>query len=366
MAEDVASPAPLPTASSAAFVATFAVIFIAIAAFLSFDLFLARIDRRESAAHAANEYADGLALLRKHQPADAAEHFATAASIDRANIKYALALGQAKLEEGRLTDAEATLRALLERAENDGAVNLIMARTLRRLGRIDESKVYYHRAVFGGWGSDSVTRRREAQWELIDVLEQQNAQTELLAELLPLEETSPDSVALRQRLGELFVKAGSPARAVSVFRDVLRRDPASADAYADMGDAELALGNFRTARADFAQAARLRPADTAIARRLAVADTVLALDPTARGVGAVERYSRSRAFLARTLEAVAGCGQANTPRADSARAILARDSSGPRHEAAAEAMIELSTDLWSTPCSSGDEVLRLMHDRLSK
>ena len=60
MAEDMMSPAPMPTASPAAFLGTFAVMAVAIVALLSFDLFLARIDRRESTAHAANLYAEGV------------------------------------------------------------------------------------------------------------------------------------------------------------------------------------------------------------------------------------------------------------------------------------------------------------------
>src|SRR5438046_7930765 len=97
---------PMPTASAAIFVATFAAVFVAIALFLSFDLFLARIDRRESSAHAANLYSDGVDLLRRHRAAEAGERFATALSIDRSNVNYALALGEAKLEEGRTGDAE--------------------------------------------------------------------------------------------------------------------------------------------------------------------------------------------------------------------------------------------------------------------
>ena len=157
------SPAPMPTASPAAFLGTFAVMAVAIVALLSFDLFLARIDRRESTAHAANLYAEGVSFLAQHRPADAEDRFTAAVSIDRANTSYALALAEAKLEAGRTSEAEATLRALLERAENDGAVNLVMARTLFRLGRVEEAKAYYHRAIFGRWGADSVLRRHDAR-----------------------------------------------------------------------------------------------------------------------------------------------------------------------------------------------------------
>ena len=46
------------------------------------------------------------------------------------------------LQEGRTADAEATLRALLERAENDGAVNLTMAHVMVREARTEDAKAY--------------------------------------------------------------------------------------------------------------------------------------------------------------------------------------------------------------------------------
>ncbi len=66
-----------------------------------------------------------------------------AASIERSNVNYALALGEAMLEEGRIADAEATLRSLLERAENDGAVNLTMAHVMVRENRMADAKAYF-------------------------------------------------------------------------------------------------------------------------------------------------------------------------------------------------------------------------------
>jgi predicted Zn-dependent protease len=263
------------TASTSAFVATFAVILIATALLLSLDLLLARIDRRESDAHAANEYSDGLALLASGRPGEAADMFEAAAAIDRGNVSYGLALGEALLEEGRISDAEATLKPLLDRAENDGAVNLTMAHVMLRENKIQEVKAYLHRAIFGRWGADSLARRTQARFELIDLLARSGSPRELLAELLPLEETSPDSTALRRRLGHLFILAGSPARAAAIFREMVRRDASDADAYAGLGEAALALGNLRTARADLAEASRLRPDDANIAHKLATADTVL-------------------------------------------------------------------------------------------
>ena len=369
MAEDLMPPAPAPTASVAAFVGTFALMTAAIAGLLLFDLFLARIDRRESAAHAANLYAEGISLLAKNRPAVAEDRFAVAVSIDRTNASFALALAEAKLERGQTAEAEATLRELLERAENDGAVSMVMARTLQRSGRPEEAKVYYHRAIFGRWGADSVERRREARFALIDLLAKSGSGPELLAELLPFEDTPPDSVALRERLAKLFIVAGSPARAINSFRGVLRRDARNADAYAGIGEAEMALGNLRAARADFAEALRFRPGDTAVTARLATTDSALALDPMARGIAPAERLSRSRTLLERTLATVIVCGQPTTGVAGVARDLLGAAIGDARRDVMTDSMVEVAASLWSArppSCGTTDAVLRLVHARLAQ
>jgi Tfp pilus assembly protein PilF len=369
MAEDMMRPAPMPTASAGAFVGTFAMMVAAIAALLVFDLFVAGVDRRESRAHAANLYAEGLSLLAEHRPSDAEDRFTSAVAIDRASTRYVLALAEAKLDQGETSEAETTLRGLLERAENDGAVNLVMARTLLRSGHVAEATAYYHRAIFGRWGADSLLQRRNARFELIDRLAQRASQPELLAELLPLEDTSPDSVALRERLARLFVVAGSPARAITAFRDVLRRDPKNADAYAGMGDAEVDLGNFRAARADFAEALRLRPADTLFTERLAVIDSVFALDPSARGVGSAERLSRSRTLLERTLTTVIQCGDSAAPLIGVARGLLGQAVPNARRDVAVDSMVEIAGSLWNRrppACGGTETALRLLHTRLAR
>ena len=364
-----------PAASTAVFVGTFAAILGLIVVLLAFDLSLARVDRLASAANAAGDYEAGVALLARGRAHDAAERFGAAVATDRGNVDYALALARATLATGDATGAEATLQSLLDRAQNDGAVNLAMARTMAREGRADDATSYLHRAIFGHWGADSAARRADARFELIDLLARGGATQALLAELLPLQDTPPDSVALRKRLGLLFIRAGSPARGVAMLRDVLRhdaRDAGDADAYAGLGEAALALGNFRTARADLAEAVRRSPDDARLANRLALADTVLALDPEARDVGAHARYVRSRALLSRTAAIVARCarqGAANA-RLDSARTVLLAPVRSAAEDAAGEMMVALANALWSarpaTCAATGipDEALGIIHDRI--
>jgi len=308
--------------------------------------------------HASALYREGRELLVQGHPRTAAERFAAAFGMERSNTRYQLALAEALLDDGRLELAEATLTSLLARAETDGGVNVAMARVLVREGRTDEAKSYYHRAIYGHWGADSVRARIASRLQLIDLLAAQGAKQELLAELLPLGEVLPDSLALRKRVGHLFVSAGSPARGASIFRELLRQNPADGDAYAGMGEVALSLGNFRTARADFLQASRLLPEDTAIAARLALSDTILAISPIERGSGTHERFVRSRDILARTVATAESCPVPSGSRAElaaSARRTLAAVVRRQQEDAESERVLALASDLYASmpaSCSS--------------
>ena len=345
------------------FAGTIAAVLLSIIVFLFFDLSLAAIDRRESAAHAASSYENGLALLRSHDANAALDEFRVAVELDRANVSYSLALSEALLEANRASDAESTLKVLLTKTENEGAVNLTMAHVMVREGRLNDAKAYFHRAVFGRWGADSLSRRTAARFELIQLLTEHGSPAELLAELLPFEDVSSDSVALRRRLGHLFLRAGSPARAASMFRSVLRQDAGDADAYAGLGEAALALGNFRTARADFAEAAARRPDDTHVRDRIALVDSIVALDPAGNGLSAAERNLRSRTLLTRTVDALAPCGGGPLVEMTRARELLSLASRPTSRVAHGDAMVAAAVALWNarTPAcdaATHDDALR--------
>ena len=340
------------------FAGTIAAVLLSIIVFLFFDLSLAAIDRRESAAHAASSYENGLALLRAHDADAALDEFRVAVGLDRTNVSYSLALSEALLEANRASDAESTLKVLLTTTENDGAVNLTMAHVMVREGRLNDAKAYFHRAIFGRWGADSISRRSAARFELIHLLTEHGSPAELLAELLPFEDISSDSVVLRRRLGHLFLLAGSPARAANMFRSVLRKDPGDGDSYAGLGEAALALGNFRTAKADFAEAAARRPDDTRIRDRVTLVDSILALDPTANGLSAAERYVRSRTLLTRTVDAVAPCSEPTTAHMTRARELLSAVSRPTSRVADGDAMVAAAIALWNARTRRCDAATR--------
>jgi tetratricopeptide (TPR) repeat protein len=365
---------PRGTATTPVFLTTFALILAAIGAMLVIDLWLARIDSRESEQHAGNLFNDGQALLAAGKPSEAADLFASAQSLERANVRYSVALAEAMLADGHASQAETELSQTLRRAETDGLANLVMARIETRLRHLDRAASFYHRAIYGSWSGDVAARRLAARLELIDLLSRGTANAELLAELLPLEDIDPDSVGLRRRLGHLFLRADSPQRAIPIFRDLLKRDPRDGDAYAGIGEAALALGNFRTARADLAAASRLLGDSGRVVVQLMTADTALALDPTGRGIGASARLQRSRAFLQRTLDATTACARTDVSAqlADSARRVLAlRDPLARVGDETVDELLDLASSLWAqrgASCPRGDapaqRALALVHDKL--
>jgi tetratricopeptide (TPR) repeat protein len=363
MAEAWPRTAPRPTATTPEFLVTFGLILGAIVVFGAFDVWLARVDDRESRQHAAHLYADGRAQLASGHPRAASDLFASALASERTNVRYGTALGEALLASGEYADAESVLRSQLAHAESDGEANLMMARVLEREGRPDDAASYYHRAIYGRWDADAPARRLEARMALVDLLARTGAKQELLAELLPLADSTIGTRALRRRVAHLFIVAGAPERAVGPFREMLRADPRDGDAYAGLGEAQLALGNFATARADLLEATRLLGDSARTAEALAVADSALALDPTPRRMDVQERQARADRVLALVLDLAGRCEP--LPPAtlmDSARAMLlppAPDSSGiGRTEGAAtasvaavreetESMLDLASALWS-------------------
>jgi len=341
---------PKGTASTPVFLTTFGLILVSIATFLVFDLWLAAIDARESTLHAAHLYEDARVLMRSGNPHEAAERLVSARALARTNVRYGAALAEALLADGRVSEARTELTETLRLAESDGHANLVMARILARSGSLDQAASFYHRAIYGSWEDDAGSRRLAARMELVHLLARRGDRADMLAELLAVEDLRPDSVQLRRELAHLFQAAGSPERAVPIFREILRRDPRDGDAYAGLGEAALALGDFRTARADLLAAARLGGDSVSLASSLAVADDALKLDPTARGIDGAARLARSRELLGRTLVAVETCPLTGPSAhlADSARAELAAPIDPKRTVGALwDGMLDLASEIWS-------------------
>lgn len=363
--------APPPTATPAEFLATFALILAAIAGLLIFDTALARVDARGRKVYAAREFTTGERLVAQGKVDEGVEHLRAASTLDGENSAYGVALAQATLAAGRPSAAEQMLLPLLERNPTDGAANLAMARVLAKEGRNEEAKSYYHRAIYGSWPSDKPESRTAARFELIDLLARTNAKQELLAELLPIQDDSTNDVAQRKRIAHLFIVAGSPSRAVTIYRELLSRDARDADSYVGLAEAALSLGDFATARVDLIAAQKLTPEDSArLQARVILTDSVIALDPTQRGLSIGEQARRTRNLVQMTLASVRSCLKVQAPEVaaglDSASALLREGQSQ-----SIEQSLLLAEHLWGlrrTNCTapSQDGALALIQNRIAQ
>ena len=368
-------PALTPAASVSEFIATFAVILAAIVGLLLFDTALAKVDKSGRKSYAAREFAAGEQLLAQGKIEEAIERLRAASTLDGESSAYGVALAEATLADGRPSAAEQMVLAVLERNPTDGAANLAMARVLAKEGKGKEAKSYYHRAIYGLWPPGADKSRNVARFELIDFLARANAKQELLSELLPIQDDSTNDMAQRKRIAHLFVVAGSPSRAVAIFREVLRRDSRDADAYVGLAEAALSLGDYATARADLLAAQKLMPEDSSsLQPRMILTDSVIALDPTQRGLSLAEQVRRSRNLLQMTLASARSCLGAQAPQVaaalDSAMTLVSPARAAVQAQSV-EQNLSLAEQLWGlrrSRCAPEreDGALALIHMRIAQ
>jgi tetratricopeptide (TPR) repeat protein len=293
-----------------------AIIILVIAGLATLDKFLANAQEAEVHRLAERSYADALRLRNEGKLDEAIEAFRKAHALERRDPEYELALVDALISAKKTDQAELLIRDALERQPNDGRANLLAARLMTAKTRPADAESYYHRAVYGDWPSDAAAHRVSARMELTDFLAQRGKQRELLAELLPLQEQARSNPAAEHHVAELFLAAGSPSHAADEYRALIKENPKDVEAYEGLGEAELQLGEYRSARDAFLVCAAQRPDDPSIHRRLELSNTLMELDPTPRTLTSMERYRRSLRILDLARSDLERCA-ANHPALDS-------------------------------------------------
>jgi tetratricopeptide (TPR) repeat protein len=367
-------PTPGPT------IGLVSIIFVLIGALFAIDLFLAKTERAEVKNEAIHFYREGSRLLQAGKTNEATEMLRRAHSLERANRQYHLQLVRALSAAGKAAEAESLLNDLLRADPNNGPANLLAAKVAVRSGRIPDGEAYYHRAIYGVWDRDALAHRIEVRLELIDFLASRRAEKELLAELLPLEGEAPDDGALRQRIAGLYLAAGSPERSAIAFRALLQKDPANPEAYAGLGEAELALGNYQGAQLAFSAALRRKPGDSATQLRMDLARRLTELDPTPRRLSSIEKYRRSMIILQRAADVLERCSTQTQGRSSEesvqlqaavAKALTRKTRTTITNEVAEE-KLSLAERLWRArvePCAAGsskDELLELIMEKIAE
>lgn len=153
---------------------------------------------------------------------DALAHLQAAFKVYPDDLATGMAVAQILLNTGRWADSEKVLATMLERAPDQRAINFMYGQVLTKLGRGDESRQYYERAVevdptFG-----------PAVQQLVEIYEQQNEFARAAAVLQPLIAEDPVNVELQRRQAYLYLRAGEAEKARAALKTLVDADPKDA------------------------------------------------------------------------------------------------------------------------------------------
>ena len=226
----------------------------------------------------------------------------------------------------------------------------------------------YHKAIYGSWAEHARDNRIQVRIELVATLGKFGRKTQAEAELLLLLAEMPEDVVFQKQIGQLLLDYGLVKESAEVFRGITQRTPQDGDAYASLGRAEFALGDFRSAQQAFRGALRRNPADVTSKKQFELAEQILALNPNLRGLNTSEKYARSRNLMEAALGSLDQCLAAETNPlppstteiADAARKSLQHRGRPRSLGDATEANVALSEQLWKARIDScGCQKLRM-------
>jgi CIC family chloride channel protein len=359
------------TARPAALLATIVVVLVGSFILMGFLTRYYHVQRQTTAKHFME---NGNELLRQNRTVEAIQQYRNAVSLTHSNedrLTLALALMQADM----LDDARVYLGEFHRAAPRDGRADLALARIAARQGRISDAVLFYRDATSAVWPDKTQEQQIDAEFELVDFLQKTGASKQALADLLSLADRVKDG-PVRIRIAGRMLALGAPSEAADLFRQVIHDAPAAA--YAGLGQADFAQAQYPAARDALRTAHRLNPDDSEVDQRLALVDKILALDPTLRGLGSVERHSRSLKLLEGSLGALEQCiAVEGSPTGavkdaiDKAHAVLSARRRPRSFGDAAEANIALAEQLWAgheQSCRDApvDEALRRVLAHLSQ
>src|ERR1700728_2712780 len=257
-------------------------------------------------------YQQGLDSARAGRYADAIDAFRAALTCDPTNSQYQLSLARALRDSNdprRLDEAESYLLALWQRAPQDAAVNLALARVAAHRGSIEDATRYYHNAMYGVWTSDADGNRNKARIELIQFLLTKNARAQSDSELIALAAALPRDPAAHLQAARLFAQAPDFAGALAQYEEVLRVDPANPAALAGGGETAYRSANYALAQRYLRLAVNANPEDANPRQLLASTDLVLGTNPFHSHISDAERNRRITAAFAQAEDRLTHCAE---------------------------------------------------------
>ncbi|HEX3352778.1 MAG TPA: tetratricopeptide repeat protein [Terriglobales bacterium] len=281
---------------------------VAVLAFAGVNRLVNRFGEQEKAL-ARHLYEHGLQAQSSGNPEAALGDFRAALGYSHDNFQYQLSLARALRDTGRTAEAESYLISLWERSPQEGAVNLALGRLFAREKHFDKAIQYYHNAIYGFWPSEADTRRRDAQFELIEFLVQQKAYPQAQAELITMASALPADSSLHLRVANLFARAQDYDHALAQCQEVLRTDHGNQTALYGAAQAAFRLGRYRTAQGYLQSALRADPQNADARQLLETATQVLQSDPFAPRISDAERNRRVRSAFLRAGDRLEACAK---------------------------------------------------------
>lgn len=283
----------------------------AVVAFAAVSHLVARYNANQQ-SRGRKLYVQGLAAAGAGRYDNAIDAFRAALTCDPANSQYQLSLARALRDSNdprRLDEAESYLLALWQRAPQDAAVNLALARVAAHRGSIEDATRYYHNAMYGVWASDPDSNRSKARIELIQFLLKKSAPANAESELMALTTALTDDPASHLQAAQLFEQAQDYAGALTQNQEVLRLDPSNSSALAGAGQAAYLSANYAAAQLYLQLAVNANPQDVNAGRLLATTELVLRSNPFRTHISDAERNRRISAAFAQAGKRLTECAQ---------------------------------------------------------
>jgi tetratricopeptide (TPR) repeat protein len=260
----------------------------------------ARLRRRDSEVWLDR----GTDALARGDVTRAVQALRRSAQVDRTNEAVDVLLASALEKAGDAAAAEAVLLDRRTRTPDDPEVNVALARLEARRGRVPDSVRYYQTALDALWSGDQAGMSSRLREELIELLLAGGQRGPALSQVLVLAASSPADPASQIQLGQLFLRAGDPRRALDRFRNALGADAQNVRALAGAGEAAFALRDYPAARIYLSAAGTLDPERR---RERDLATIVVTTDPLAARVSRAERARRLNQLLDLAQTALESC-----------------------------------------------------------
>jgi len=250
----------------------------------------------------------------------AAEEFRKALLFSPDMRDYRLALATALVSDGKLEEAQSHLEQLSEEDPTNGRINLLLARVARQEHHPSLAIESYQRAVYEYWPPDELSTRREARWELIDLLEQTGRnRDQLVGELLQLYANLPPQSSQRMKVGAALLRNGADSEAAHVFRDVLKDKASGSEqmgAHLGLARVWFRAGDYIEARHEYQRILRGNAKDAEVISALQLTNDIIDISPQLPNISANERLHRSQSLLNRVeadIQHCAGTVDAQSP-----------------------------------------------------